>query len=57
MFIVIGNRIDKERSVYKATAQNLAQLNVRIEDCFKRKDAEIVTIRRFTAPETVPKQS
>lgn len=56
MFIVIGNRIDKEASVYKATAQNLEQLSVRLKDAFERKDAEIVTVRRFTPPAIVPKQ-
>lgn len=52
MFIVIGNRIDSEASVYKATAQNYEQLLVRLIDAFKRKDAEIVTVRKFTPPET-----
>ena len=56
IYIVIGNRIDKEKSVYKAYALNLEQLSVRMKDCFERKDAEIVTVRRFTPPATVSKQ-
>ena len=52
MYICVGFKVDIERSVEYGKAKDLEQLNVRVKDCFERKDADFVSIRRVKTPET-----
>ena len=52
IYVCVGFRVDTVRSVEFGRAKDLEQLLVRLKDCFERKDADFVSIRRVMTPET-----
>ncbi len=51
IYICVGFKVDRARSVEYGKAKDMEQLFVRLKDCFERKDADFVSIRRVMSAE------
>lgn len=56
LYICVGFKVDTARSVEYGKAKNMEQLYVRVKDCFERKDADFVSIRRVMSAELEQEQ-